>query len=64
MISSPTNLSSVPLYLNRMSTITSKYSFKVLTISCGGRPSDIVVKPRMSENSIVHLGERGRPSRS
>jgi hypothetical protein len=25
----------------------------VLTISCGGRPSDIVVNPRMSENSIV-----------
>ena len=36
-----------------MSTITSKYSFSMLTISCAGRPSDIVVKPRMSENSIV-----------
>ena len=49
MISSPTNLSRVPWYLNSTSTMTSKYSLSVLTTSFGGRPSDMAVKPRMSE---------------
>ena len=53
MISSPTNLSSVPWYLKITSTISSKYSLSMRTISCGARFSLMAVKPRMSENSAV-----------
>ena len=62
MISSPTNLSRVPVYWNSTSTMTSKYSLSMLTTSLGGTPSDMAVKPRISENSIV-ISVR-RPPRS
>ena len=53
MISSPTNLSRVPSCLKTTSTISSKYSLSMRTISGGSRFSLMAVNPRMSENSSV-----------
>ena len=50
---SPTNLSTVPLWRNTISTIREKYSFNCRTSSSGSPRSVTVVNPRMSENNTV-----------
>ena len=61
---SPTNLSSVPLCANTMSTMRVKYSFSMPTISSGCAASRRrSVKPRMSEKSTV-ISRRWPPSRA
>jgi hypothetical protein len=47
------NLSSVPPWARRMSTIFVRYSFSISTTSSGSEASEIEVKPRMSEKRMV-----------
>ena len=46
-------LSSVPQRVNRMSVISPRYSLSSATSASGVRPSEIVVKERISLNMMV-----------
>ena len=53
MTASPMNLSSVPSFSKTTATIRVRYSFNCATSFSGSAFSVSVVKPMMSENSIV-----------
>ncbi len=55
------NLSSVPSYLKIVSTMRSKYSLSISTISSGDARSLMAVKPRMSELKTVQPSTRRPP---
>ena len=53
IMASPINLSKIPSCSSIISTISDKYSFNIETVARAPISSERVVKPRISENSIV-----------